>query len=156
MPFLACAVVAAPRLSPRKLSEVHPTRRGFVLSWWSFTITFAFLRVLTLAIHKHVAGLGNVQAGGIHLHHYLWGILLVSIVASAGLIERSPTWRIWMGLVYGFGLALIIDEIALLVELKDVYWSSAGTASIAVAILLISVVGSILALTRSRHIDQQD
>ena len=58
--------------------------------------------------------------------------------------------------MWRFGLALIIDEIALLVELKDVYWSSAGTASIAVAILLISVVGSILALTRSRHVDQQD
>src|ERR1700681_4201705 len=106
--------VASPPPRPRTLSEVPPTRGGFVLSWWSFTITFAFLRALTLAIHKHVAGLGNVSAGGIHLHHYLWGILLVSLVASAGLIERSPTWRIWMGLVYGFGLALIIDEIALL------------------------------------------
>jgi hypothetical protein len=146
--------VAEPRLRPRKLSDVHPTRRGFVLSWWSFTITFAFLRVLTLAIHKHVAGLGNVQAGGIHLHHYLWGILLVSLVASAGLIERSPTWRIWMGLVFGFGLALIIDEIALLVELKDVYWSGAGWVSVGVGIIFISVLGSVLAMTRSRHRDQ--
>ena len=148
--------MAQERLRPKKLSDVHPTRRGFVLSWWSFTVTFAFLRALTLAIHKHVAGLGNVQAGGIHLHHYLWGILLVTLVASAGLVERSPAWRIWMGLVFGFGLALIIDEIALLVELKDVYWSGAGAASIAVGILWIGVMGSVLALTRSRHIDQQD
>jgi hypothetical protein len=144
----------APRLHPRTLAQVHPTRRGFVLSWWSFTVTFIFLRLLTLAIHEHVAGLGNVSAGGVHLHHYLWGILLVSLVASAGLIERSPTWRIWMGLVLGFGLALIIDEIALLVELKDVYWSGAGWVSVGVGIIFISVLGSVLAMTRSRHRDQ--
>jgi hypothetical protein len=147
-------VSTEPRLRPRNLREVHPTRRGFVLSWWSFTLTFAFLRALTFAIHKHVAGLGNVSAGGIHLHHYLWGILLVSVVASAGLVERSPSWRIWMGLVFGFGLALIIDEIALLVELKDVYWSGAGWISVAVGVFWIGVIGSVLAMTRSRHRDQ--
>ena len=75
---------AGTETSPQTLAQVHPTRRGFVLSWWSFTVTFIFLRALTLAIHEHVAGLGNVSAGGVHLHHYLWGILLVSLVASAG------------------------------------------------------------------------
>jgi hypothetical protein len=59
-----------------------------------------------------------------------------------------------MGLVFGFGLALIIDEIALLVELKDVYWSGAGWVSVGVGIIFISVVGSVLAMTRSRHRDQ--
>jgi hypothetical protein len=147
-------VATEPRLRPRNLREVHPTRRGFVLSWWSFTLTFAFLRALTFAIHKHVAGLGNVSAGGVHLHHYLWGILLVSLVGTAGLVERSPAWRIWMGLVFGFGLALIIDEIALLVELKDVYWTGAGMVSVGVGILVIAVMGSVLAMTRSRHRDQ--
>jgi hypothetical protein len=58
-----------------------------------------------------------------------------------------------MGVGFGIGLALIVDEIALLVELKDVYWSGAGEVSVAVAILSAGGVGTALALTRSRQRD---
>jgi hypothetical protein len=135
------------------LRDVHPTRRGFILGWWSFTAMFGFLRLLTWAIRVHVAGLGNVQAGGVHIHHYLWGILLIVGVAFTGLVERSAGWRSWMGVGFGIGLALIVDEIALLVELKDVYWSGAGEVSVAVGILIVGVAGSALALTRAPHRD---
>jgi len=141
------------RTRPRRFREVHPTRRGLVLAWWGFTATFAFLRLLTWAIHVHVAGLGNVSASGVHLHHYLWGILLVAAVAVFGLTERSDRYRAWMGLVLGIALALIIDEIALLVELKDVYWSGAGAVSAGVGVLLIGLVGSGLVLSRSPMAD---
>jgi hypothetical protein len=79
---------------------------------------FGGLRLLTWAIHVHVHGLGNVTAGGVHLHHYLYGILLVIGVALCGLVERSPRWHARMGLAFGIGLALIIDEAAELIELK--------------------------------------
>jgi hypothetical protein len=148
--------VTPPRRRPRRLRDVHETRRGFVLGWWSFTATFAFLRLLTWAIKVHVAGLGNVQAGGVHLHHYLWGILLVVGVAFTGLVERSAGWRSWMGIGFGIGLALIVDEIALLVELKDVYWSGPGEVSVAVGILIVGVAGSALALTRSPSRDDEE
>src|SRR4030081_1614766 len=95
------------RTRARKLSEVHPTRRGLVLAWWGFTATFALLRLLTWAIHVHVKGLGNVSASGVHLHHYLWGILLVTAVALFGITERSEHHRAWMGLAFGIALALI-------------------------------------------------
>ena len=140
----------------RTLNDVHPTRRGMVLAWWAFTATFGGLRALTWAIHVHVGGFGNISAGGVHIHHYLWGILLLIIVASAGLIERSPAWHSWMGLASGIGLALVIDEAALLIELKDVYWDNAGGISIAIALILIGLAGSLLALTRARGIDEED
>jgi hypothetical protein len=79
----------------------------------------------------------------------VWGILLVVGVAFTALVEQSPTWRTWVGVAFGIGVALIVDEIALLVELKDVYWSEAGDVSIAVGILMIDIGGSVLALTRS-------
>jgi hypothetical protein len=85
----------------------------------------------------------------VHLHHYLWGILLVVVVGFLGLVERAPTWRTWMGLAFGIGLALIVDELALLIDLKDVYWTGAGGVSIAVAMVLIGAVGTLLALTRA-------
>jgi hypothetical protein len=111
---------------------------------------FGGLRLLTWAIHVHVHGLGNVSAGGVHLHHYLYGILLIIGVGFCGLVERSPRWHAWMGLAFGIGLALIVDEAAELIELKDVYWSGQGGISVAIAFTLIGLVGSVLAVTHSR------
>jgi hypothetical protein len=138
-----------PLRRPRRLRDAHPTRRGLILAWWGFTATFGGLRLLTWLIHIHAAGLGNVSSGGVHLHHYLYGILILMIVGILGLVERSPRWHAWLGLAFGIGLALVIDEIALLVELKDVYWKGPGEISVAVAVILIGVAGSVLALTRS-------
>jgi hypothetical protein len=58
-----------------------------------------------------------------------------------------------MGLFFGIGLALVVDEAALLIELKDVYWDGAGGVSVAIAVILMGVAGSVLALTRSRGVD---
>jgi hypothetical protein len=135
------------------LRDVHPTRRGLVLAWWSFTATFALLRLLTWLIRIHAAGLGNVSAGGVHIHHYIWGILLVIAVGIFGLVDRKPRARSLMGVVFGIGVALIVDEAALLIELKDVYWSGFGAVSIAIALILIGVAGSALVVTHSPAAD---
>jgi hypothetical protein len=141
---------------PRRLRDAHPTRRGLILAWWGFTVTFGGLRLLTWLIHIHAAGLGNVSEGGVHLHHYLYGIAILAIVSILGLVERSPRMRAWLGLAAGIGLALIVDEIALLVELKDVYWKGPGEASVAVGVILIGIAGSVLALTRSPRADDSE
>lgn len=138
---------------PRRLADVDPTRRSLVLAWWSFTATFGLLRLLTWLIHIHVEGLGNVSAGGLHLHHYLYGILLLVGCSVAGLVGISDRWYPWVGIAFGLGLALVVDEVALLVELKDVYWDGQGGASIAVAVILIGLVGSTLVFTRSHYRD---
>jgi hypothetical protein len=140
---------STPRRRPRRLREIHPTRRGLVVAWWSFTATFAFLRLLTWLIRIHVAGLGNVSAGSVHLHHYIWGILLLIAVAIFGLVDRAPKARVWMGVALGIGTALIVDEAALLIELRDVYWSGFGAVSVAIAVIVIGLAGGALALTRS-------
>ncbi|WP_242587166.1 hypothetical protein [Streptomyces sp. MST-110588] len=132
----------------RLLRGISPARRGFVLAWWGFTVTFGGLRLLTWLVHIDAAGVGDVRAGGVHLHHYVWGILLLIAVAAAGLVKHSPRWRAWMGLAFGVGLALVVDEAALLISLEDVYWDSEGGISIALAISLIGVVGGVLAITR--------
>ena len=143
------------RRRPHRLREVDPTRRGLVLAWFSFTGTFLFLRLLTWLIKIDVAGIGNVTAGDVHLHHYLWGILILIGVAFMGLVDRSDRWYRWMGIAFGIGLALVVDEAALLVQLEDVYWESEGIASPAAGVILAGVLGSVLALTRSPHADDR-
>ena len=50
-----------------------------------------------------------------------------------------------MALTYGVGLALIIDEFALLLDLKDVYWAKQGRISIDLGIGGSAVAGSYFA-----------
>ncbi|GGX96998.1 hypothetical protein [Streptomyces minutiscleroticus] len=133
---------------PRRLRQVSPGRRGLVLAWFAFTLTFGLMRLLTWLIHIDVAGVGDVSAGGVHIHHYVWGILLVLATGGVSLVERSPRMRSWLGAAYGAGAALIIDEAALLLSLEDVYWDDAGGISIAIALIVIGIAGSLLALTR--------
>ncbi|MFI7386215.1 hypothetical protein [Streptomyces sp. NPDC049813] len=140
----------------RVLPGISPKRRGFVLAWYGFTLTFGGMRLLTWLIHIDVAGVGDMSAGGVHIHHYVWGILLLIVVGAAGLVERSARARAWMGLAYGVGLALVIDEAALLISLEDVYWDTEGGLSIAIAIAVIAVAGSVLALTRGRRASRAD
>ncbi|MFG3156992.1 hypothetical protein ACGF7W_33675 [Streptomyces sp. NPDC048219] len=140
----------------RLLPGISSERRGFVLAWWGFALAFGGMRLLTWLIHIDVAGVGDVQAGGVHIHHYVWGILLLAVVGAAGLVKRSARAQAWMGLAYGVGMALIVDEAALLISLEDVYWDTEGWVSIALAIALIAVVGGVLAVTRGRRPPARD
>jgi hypothetical protein len=94
---------------------------------------------------------GNVNAGGLHLHHFLWGMLLVIGVACYGLFDHSDRAHTRMGLLLGIGLALVVDEVALLVTLKDVYWQSSGWTSVGAAVVLIGIGGSVLMATGSHR-----
>jgi hypothetical protein len=120
-----------------------------VLTWFSFTATFVIARIVTGVIKLNGGQKGNVSVGSLHLHHFLWGILLVIGVAFFGLVDRNPRESAWMGVALGIGLGLIVDELALLVTLRDVYWSGVGWSSVGVAIALIGIAGTILAFTRS-------
>jgi hypothetical protein len=48
---------------------------------------------------------------------------------------------------YGAGVALIVDELALLLDLSDVYWANDGRVSVDAAIGTIAVGGAALAAT---------
>lgn len=143
----------APRESsgrrPHRLREVVATRRGYVLAWWGFTATFAVLRLVTWLIREDLTFLGDVAVGGTHLHHYLWGILLIAVVGGAALGDRTPRVRAGLGLFFGIGLALVVDEAALLIQLEDVYWDIFGWVSVGLALLVIGVAGSVLAMTEA-------
>lgn len=139
--------------------ELSPERQSATLSWLSFTVTFAVVRLITHRIRNNKTKQGktdqkdgptgelhDISIKGIHLHHYLWGILTVSTVAGLSLrveerIRRHPV----MALAYGIGMGLIVDEFALLLDLKDVYWTKQGRASVDVAITVSAGAGTALA-----------
>ena len=79
---------------------------------------------------------------GRHIHHYNFGIALLAIVGAAAVQGDSST-RTHGGLAtaYGAGMALIVDELALLLDLQDVYWATDGRKSVDAAVLIIAAGG---------------
>ena len=80
---------------------------------------------------------------------------VTGIVAPGGSLD----WRVGAAALFGLGAALVLDEFALILHLKDVYWSSAGRLSVeavfvAVAItvlLLLGVFPSVVTAPGDRH-----
>jgi hypothetical protein len=133
------------------LKQRHRERQ--LLAATAFYVTFAVVRVLTHAIHAGRGPFHNIEMGGRHIHHLVFGILLLLIVGYGWLLQfgtdvRAPSpWpgRI-MAVLYGMGAALTLDEFALWLNLSDVYWERQGRASIDAvvlfgALLLMGVMG---------------
>jgi hypothetical protein len=87
-----------------------------------------------------------VTDSGVHLHHLVWGILLLLLSGFLGfaLNPGSPRTEI-LAAIFGIGAGLTLDEFALWVHLKDVYWKEEGRASFD-AVVMATVIGALLVL----------
>jgi hypothetical protein len=126
--------------------ELDPTQRSALLSWLAFTTTFGAVRGITYAIKDGKGPFRNLSVGGAHLHHYMWGIGLVSSVGGIAVHGEDERRRHpLVALAYGTGLALIVDEFALLLDLKDVYWAKQGRVSVDLGVGGSSLAGTYFA-----------
>jgi hypothetical protein len=120
----------------------RPRRRLFIASV-SFLVTFAGVRILVHLILLHVGPFQYVMVHGRHIHHLVWGILILLLVGYGWLLDlgRSHTplgifMSRLMAISYGAGAALTLDEFALWLDLSpDAYWTRAGRISIDAVIL---------------------
>jgi hypothetical protein len=110
---------------------LDPCQRSALISWLAFTATFTAIRGVTYSIREGRGPFRNLSLGGEHLHHYLWGIGLLTGVGAVAVRGDS----------YGGGLALIVDEFALLLDLRDVYWAKQGRISVDVGVGGIALAG---------------
>ncbi|MBF6345498.1 hypothetical protein IU421_09265 [Nocardia cyriacigeorgica] len=100
----------------------------------AFVLTFLFIRMSTRMIRAEVSWWpGNVTPGGLHIHHVIFGLvtMLVSgllLVALAA--HETPVLNCVLATFFGIGSALVLDEFALVLHLRDVYWSEEGRSSI--------------------------
>jgi len=121
-------------------------QRAALLSWLAFTTTFGAVRGITYSIKAGRGPFGNLSVGGEHLHHYMWGIGLVSGVGGVAVHgEDAQRRHPVVAISYGAGLALIVDEFALLLDLKDVYWAKQGRISVDLGVGASSLAGTYFA-----------
>jgi hypothetical protein len=108
------------------------------LFWASlgFFVAVAVVRTLTFLIHNQIGPFHDVEMRGRHIHHLVWGILLLLVTGYGWLLEAGTGTRgsrTWVGramsAAYGVGAALTLDEFALWLNLRDVYWEREGRES---------------------------
>ena len=109
----------------------------------SFLLSWGFIRTSAHMIRAQVSWWpGNVEVGGTHIHHLVWGICTVLITGwvSIAFDPGSPGKEI-VAILFGFGTGLTLDEFALWLELKDVYWSQDGRKSIDAVVVAAIIAG---------------
>lgn len=117
-------------------------RERLFLASFAFFVTFALVRAITHAIRAGRGDLHNIAIDGTHVHHLVWGILLLLLIGylwclqiGEGAGEKSRRAARVVALLYGIGSALTLDEFALWLNLKDVYWARQGRESIDAIVL---------------------
>jgi len=118
-------------------------RERLFLASIGFLVTFGVVRGITHLIRAGVGPFHNVTSGGLHIHHLVWGILILILVGYVWLIEQGVGSN-WIAsvtaILFGVGAALTLDEFALWLNLRDVYWTGTGRESIDAVIIFISLL----------------
>ena len=106
----------------------------------AFGITFLVTRFITHSIRvQRFSWLKDVETGGTHIHHLVWGICLLLISGFVAIVVQ-PRPEV-SAVIFGIGAALTLDEFALWLHLDDVYWSEQGRQSIDAVIIFAIVTG---------------
>jgi hypothetical protein len=127
----------------------RPTQRaGFVLLA-AFLLSFLFIRTSARLMRspKVTWWPGSVKtSGGLHLHHLVWGIVLLLLCGFLAFVlpRTSPRTEI-IAALFGIGAGLTMDEFALWIHLRDVYWAEEGRSSVTAAIVAF-VLGGLIVL----------
>jgi hypothetical protein len=131
-------------------------RSGALWLLVGFVVAYSLTRWITVTIRRRAArggGAGaspikDVHIGGVHVHHQVWGILIV-LVSGLLVIRFDPgsPWLEVASAAFGVGAALALDEFALWLHLEDVYWSEEGKKSLDAVMIAAVVVLVLLAST---------
>ena len=119
-----------------------PRRERLFLAWSAFLLAFAVIRGIAHAIRAAGGPFHDEYIGGRHVHHLVWGILLLLLVGYLWLVQvgtgaeaTSRRASRLTSLLYGVSAALTLDEFALWLNLEDVYSSREGGESIDAVVL---------------------
>lgn len=114
----------------------------------SFLVTFGCVRAYTYAVRHGWGPFGNLSVRGVRVHHLVPGIFLLlgSGFLAISIDATLPWWLWWLTpTAFGVGAALTLDEFALWLHFRDVYWAEEGRRSVD-ACIIAACIGAMVAL----------
>jgi hypothetical protein len=152
LPAEAPDVIAAAEEAARETVEVAragyrdtPVQETALLNLLgSFVVTWGLVRTSTAVIRRRgkFGPFRNVRVGRRHIHHFVPGILVAFLSGGAALLTRDEDIEPWLAIPFGAGVALTLDESALLLQLEDVYWTEEGVLSVQITLAAIAMLGA--------------
>lgn len=103
-------------------------------------VTFVSTRINVRLIRAKIGWFRNISVGEMHIHHVVFGVVLMLVGGVAGLMAGSA----WTAAIFGVGSALVLDEFALILHLHDVYWEEEGRTSVDAVFVAVAVTGLLL------------
>jgi len=140
--------------------KVSRTRENSLFNMLAgFTVTFGITRWITWMIRTR-GGIGpikDVKVGSRHIHHFIPGGVLSLAAGGVAIGMKGSDYDRYLAIPFGVGVALVLDESALLLELEDVYWTEEGVLSVQIVFAAIAFLAATAYLIRIlRHSEAQD
>jgi hypothetical protein len=136
----AASAKRSPRAMLRIVREgysVSNTRENAIVNMVaSLLLSLGSARLITYSIRTRgrLGPIKNIQtSGGRHIHHFIPGMAISLLAGGYSIATRREGVDRWLAIPFGVGIALVLDETALLLELEDVYWTEEGRLSLEVA-----------------------
>jgi hypothetical protein len=109
--------------------RLHQGPGAAVVVLIAFLLSFMAIRTSARLTRSVSWWPGGVQSGGVHLHHLVWGIVLMILCGFLAFTPLEAPWWHVVAVGFGIGIGFTLDEFALWVRLEDVYWHEEGRAS---------------------------
>ena len=127
--------------APRHETILFNTLSGFLGA-------FALMRLSTWGQRGGWWPTSPLRIRGRHIHHFVPGILIAFGCGGAGLATANKRLEELLSVGFGAGVGLTFDEAALLLDLRDVYWTREGVVSLQVSFGLTAVLAATLLALR--------
>jgi hypothetical protein len=124
-------------------------RRRLLIATTSFLITFVGVRLAVVLVYFHVPPFGWVTIGSMHVHHLVWGILLL-LISGYGMVAEWGTRATPLSLLasrlvsifYGVGAALTLDEFTMWLNIRDSTWTFQGRESVDAVVVFAALLAA--------------
>ena len=140
---VAVAVAGIESMSSRETAQLN------LLA--SFSLTFASARVWTYLIRRRGprGPFRDLVVGERHIHHFVPGIIVAFLAGGTAVISRDARIDPLLAVPFGAGVALTLDESALLLRLDDVYWTEEGIVSVQITLAALALLSSATLVRRA-------
>src|SRR5215470_5110645 len=110
-------------------------------------VAFAFSLTVVLARWvSYVNPAFHYNIDGIHIHHYTYGIFMLTIAGYLALVLKGSRATFWIALLYGWGAGFTFDEMGIWLNSstgQSTRWDKAGVI-IGLLALTVSALLSVL------------
>ena len=106
--------------------------------------TLVFLLTVAIArLNSNMIPTFGVRMSGIHIHHYVFGIFILTAAGYLALVFKGPRATFLIALFYGLGVGLTFDEFGFWIHPSFIYGVRGNTTGLVIVTGLFTAICAI-------------